>query len=323
MENRGRITVFYHYFEANDHYRDNFIYFLTTCYDKYVEYYITISGDVCSVDLIQQNNITYIRCENKNLDYGGFSTALSHIDKIHPADVLIFINCSVRGPFLPAYLRGPWTDTFTEFLKDDVHLVGTGISLIPENARVMSHLPADRFSPPYAAIQTTAYALTGTAVSYLRDLGFYDNRSSMSKDQIVAQYEVRLSLEIMKRGWKIHCLLPTYGSPHGSEPNLNLSARGGDPHQRRAFFSRSLHPVELIFIKTARHMLSDRELASHTYTALLDHQRRRGIAWAEGDRLLERLSNQIVRDMQTYQKFRKGLIWKIFRNSPPFRIFYP
>lgn len=321
MKTANRIAVFYHYFESNSHYRDNFVYFLSTCYREHIDFYISISDSKHSLDLFERPNIKYILCENKNLDFGGFSASLNSIESLDAYQSCIFINCSVRGPFLPDYFGGDWTDVFTRQLTGDVHLVGSGVSRVPENSRLITHLPAGVYAPPYDAIQTTAYALSQTALQRLIASGFYASDAAWTKDEVIALYEIRLSLEIRAMGWKSRCLLPTYGAGDGA--TLNLSARGGDPHQRRAFFSRTLSPHELIFVKTGRNMLSERELNSLTYTALLAHRRNGALPWAEGERLFERLEHFIREEMEAYRAFRKGFLWKTFRNTPPFRHFFP
>ena len=321
MKTANRTAVLYHYFESNSDYKDNFIHFLSTCYRPNVDFYISISDANHTLELIERSNIEYILCENRNLDFGGFSAALAGIDDLDAYSVFIFINCSVRGPFLPEYVGGDWTDVFTRHLTGDVHLVGTGVSRVPEDSRLITHLPEGVYAPPYDAIQTTAYALSRTALQHLIASGFYKTDATWTKDEVIALYEIRLSLEIRAQGWKIRCLLPTYGDADGAR--LNLSARGGDPHQHRAFFSRTLSPLELIFIKTGRNMLSERELASHTYTALLAHRRTGALPWVEGERLFERLERFMREDMEAYRAFRKSFLWKTFRNTPPFRHFFP
>ena len=321
MKTASRVAVFYHYFESNSDYRDNFIHFLSTCYREDIDFYISISDSNHTLELLERPNIKYIRCENRNLDFGGFSASLASIATLDAYDAFIFINCSVRGPFLPEYVSDDWTSVFTGRLLGDVHLVGTGFSRVPEDSRLITHLPKGAYAPPYDTLQTTAYALSREALRRLIDIGFYETDATWTKDQVIALYEIRLSLEIRAQGWKIRCLLPTYGEGDGAA--LNLSARGGDPHQRRAFFSRTLSPLELIFVKTSRNLLSERELKSHTYTALLAHRRNGALPWVEGERLFERLERFIREDMEAYRAFRKGFLWKTFRNTPPFRHFFP
>ena len=321
MKTANRIAVFYHYFESNHQYKDNFVFFLSNCYKENIDFYVSISSPQHTLELPERPNIKYILCENRNLDFGGYSASLSSVSSLEAYDSFIFVNCSVRGPFLPDYGGGEWTEVFTRHLNADVHMVGTGFSRVPEDSRLITHLPKGVYAPPYDTLQTTAYALSREAVKYLVASGFYESDAAWTKDEVIALYEIRLSLEIRANGWKILCLLPTYGDGDGA--TLNLSARGGDPHQRRAFFSRTLSPLELIFVKTGRSMLSERELNSHTYTALLAHRRRGSLAWNERDRLFERLERVVREDMQAYGAFRKSILWKTFRNTPPFRHFFP
>ena len=55
----------------------------------------------------------------------------------------------------------------------------------------------------------------------------------------------------------------------------------------------------------------------------LAHRRRGSLAWNERDRLFERLERVVREDMQAYGAFRKSILWKTFRNTPPFRHLFP
>ncbi len=78
---RNKKAVIYHYFEKNNIYRDNLIFFLNTAIDKDVDYFIYISG-TCSVNLPTPPNIEYIYIENKNYDFGAAISFSNHENKI-------------------------------------------------------------------------------------------------------------------------------------------------------------------------------------------------------------------------------------------------
>ena len=93
-------VVVYHYFERDAIYRNNLIYFLSVGILESVDYFIMISGE-CTVDLPNRKNVTYVRIENWNNDFGGYINffKIASSDKY---EFFIFINSSVRGPFLPS-----------------------------------------------------------------------------------------------------------------------------------------------------------------------------------------------------------------------------
>lgn len=271
MENRvkNKIAVIYHYFEANQNYRDNLIYFLSVAIRDDIDFYIIIAGD-CSVSLPEAININYLRTKNKNNDYGGYVEFLKNFKITH--DFYVFINSSVRGPFLPNYYDGCWVDPFISRLYDRNHLVGASIN----NLSISSdHSVAMRskydYLPPFNHVQTTAYALTCKALEHLYSIGFYGNEEVMTKDEVILNYEIRLSCEIRKQGWSISSI-SQFDADFDYVVNdfivLNPSAHNGDSQVRHGFYSRSFTPYDLIFIKTSRNILLPEDLASYTYAFL-------------------------------------------------------
>jgi hypothetical protein len=115
--------------------------------------------------------------------------------------------------------------------------------------------------------------MTNAAKNYLMKVGFFSNESTMTKEEVILSYEIGLSAEIIKNKWSISTILPIYRNFYGvenSEIPHNYSCKRGDMLQKNGFFSRTLTPFDLIFIKTNRDLLTDAELASYTYTGLLD-----------------------------------------------------
>lgn len=264
------IAVIYHYYENDRLYKENLIYFLCVGILPHIDYYIFVAGD-CTIGLPELKNVTYINMKNWNNDFGGhIKYVKSNFSKSYSN--FIFINSSVRGPFLPHYMRTDWTDVFTDLLKDDIHLVGSSINIL-SSASPNSLLFKDiyQYRPPYTHVQTTAFALSAEAFQYLIDIGFYDVDRELTKDEVIIHYELRLSQEILKKGWNFTSILPVYSSFDyrlKNENSNNTSSRGGDTLYKDAFYSRSLTPLELIFIKVNRDIIDTTALASITFTGL-------------------------------------------------------
>lgn len=264
-------AVIFHYFERDLIYKNNLIYFLSVGILESVDYFIVISGE-CTVELPERKNVIFIKTENWNNDFGGYIKFFQEVS-VDRYDFFIFINSSVRGPFLPSYADFPWVHAFTDRLRGDVHLVGASINILPESATHTRRFSAIYgYAPPYVHAQTTVYALSATAVRYLNTIGFYDVKSTLTKKEVIVHYELRLSQEIIRHGWNIGSFLPGYDCLNYrklSTPYPNVSSRNGDVLFEGAFFGRTLAPTEAMFVKVNRNMLSEIELASYTFTNLL------------------------------------------------------
>lgn len=309
--------VFYHYFEANSQYRDNLIYFLATAYRQDLDFLIIIS-ETCSIHLPNLDNIQYFHTENKNLDYGGYATAIKenhHL--IQNYKYFIFINSSVRGPFLPTYLNYKWSDIFISLLEKDVHLAGTTINILPKK-NLLSKKFANKFNypEPFSHVQTTAYALTHQALKYLIDIGFYNIPSIEDKDDIVVEYEIRLSQEIKKQGWNIKCFLSNYNTINYCQPHhdINLTSHNGDPLNAKAYFGRTLHALELVFIKTNRNLLSSIDLDSLSLSALQGQIPSPSIIhWKERAELVNRLNSHFLMKLEKEKTLKFKILIKIIK----------
>lgn len=287
--NVSKVAIFYHYFEANQFYKDNFIYFLSEAFNDACDFYIIISSE-CTVDLPQKTNINYIYAENKNNDFGGYIAAISQLTDIDAYDAYLFINSSVRGPFIPSIYPSNWVSFFTSKLTGDVHLVGSTINILPSASFIAAAFKEQfDYEEPYSHVQTTTYALSRVALKHLLKIGFYDVSERLDKLDVIVRYELRLTQEIKRNGWNIQCFLPTYNSIDYRlwHEDMNFSATNGDPLYSGAYYSRTAHPMELVFVKTNRNMISETDLASFTYTSLAQSNELLG-DWNERNLLSER-----------------------------------
>ena len=126
-----KTAIVYHYFELDETYRDNLIYFLNCGIDEHADYFIFIAGD-CGADLPAHPNVNYFHIKNENNDFGSIIEFCKN-PKSQGFDNYVFVNCSARGPFIPTYYSKPWHEAFTSRLVEDIAMVGSSINQLPEN----------------------------------------------------------------------------------------------------------------------------------------------------------------------------------------------
>ena len=254
----SKTLVIYHYYEKDSVYRDNLLHFLTFGYSEDIDYIIVISGNH-TLDLPSAQNIQYMYTENLGNDFGGYCRVINNTLDINKYEFFIFINSSVRGPFLMARDNKAWTNYFIDQLQEDVGMVGSTINILPiSSACSISYIDKFGKTNNLSHVQSTSYLLPKKSLAYLIKEGFFDSDPIHDKEAAIRDYEVRLSQLIKQNGWNLKCLLPEYNlidyrSPH---VDINPTSDHGDPCFKDAYFGRTIHPHEIIFIKTNRQIYS-------------------------------------------------------------------
>lgn len=249
----SKTLVLYHYFEKDQSYLDNLSHFLAFGFREDVDYLITLASEV-SVELPQAKNLKYLKVENRNYDFGGFSDALATVSNIKKYRSVIFINCSVRGPFMPEYLDiTQWTEPFANGLTESVALFG---------ATICSPNPKHKYFDPEATsqvhVQSFAYCLDSDTLHKLIEQGFYNTSSLLNRDEVVKHYEIGLSQQVLALGKNISCLVPEYQQDFHEVTRVeNLASIDGDAYKANQTFGRTLHPFETIFAKVNRGQSSE------------------------------------------------------------------
>jgi hypothetical protein len=264
--------VLYHYYEKDQSYIDNFAHFLRFGYYSSLDYLIVIAGE-CSVDLPSLDNVQYLFTENKNFDYGGYCLAIQTLDLWQRYDFYLFINSSVRGPFFPAYCNKKWISLFIDLISDEVGIVGSAISITPSSHSISTmyhekYGSLERNHDVLAHVQTTCYALSREVLGQLIKLGFYGENKDLNKDEVVRDYEIRLSQLILDMGLNLRCVLPEYNQTdyRKAHEDVNPMSREGDSGFEQSYFGRSAHPYESIFIKTSRKTFSENDLMCFAFS---------------------------------------------------------
>jgi len=265
--------VIYHFFQKDQSYIDNLIHFFAFGYSEDIDYIIVLAGNI-TITLPQFRNVRYLNTENSNHDYGGYCKAISTIAKIEIYDYIFFINSSTRGPFLVTTKKLNWTKPFIDLFEESVGIVGSSINILHGNTTFAS-LYNQKFTNPlnYAHVQTTAYALSRESLDILLKNGFYDQQPGLSKYDVVTQYELRLSQLLIAEGLNIRCLLPEYNrlDYRITIEDINATSHYGDVCYRNSYFGRTVHPYEIMFIKTNREMYNDKYLDRLSYSMLQNH----------------------------------------------------
>jgi len=223
-----KYLILYVYFETEDS-KLNLEFFLkngvVSIDDR--EFVFIIKGHKCSVVFPEQKNVKTIKMSNIAHDFGGWTMGLSNVD-ISQYSHFIFLNDTVRGPFIPRYLpKESWVKCFTSLLNDKVKLVGSTI-----NYQSIKHVQSMAFSTD----------LQGLKILIDEKIFNIDNCAKMSKGHLIRYCEMEMSNVLIKRGYEIE----------GLQLSENKKIPTNDIHYVGKYFGSTINPIETMFIKTNR-----------------------------------------------------------------------
>lgn len=258
MSGDKKICILYHYYEKDKSYKKNLSHFLEFGVTDRADLYLILAGGHCSLEIAPSDNLVVVKADNKNYDYGGYSEVLSGLVDSSKYEYFFFVNSSVRGPFIPPYVVNDkdWHDYFLELFSDDVGLVGASINILNKASR--HHGIYQQFfgeSSLLAHVQTPVFALRWESLKLLEKLKFFDTGNAWSRDEVVSRYEINLSRVIINSGWNIKCLLPEFNQfdyRAGDLDDICPDYFLGDTLFEGKYLGRTVHPYEIMFIKTGR-----------------------------------------------------------------------
>lgn len=249
----NKFVCLYAYYEKNEQYRNNLIYFLNNGgILENVDYFIIINGK-CSINIPNLKNIKVIRRKNKGFDFGAWSHVVqNYLIKSKQYEYYIFINSSVEGPHIPKSKNNKnWLEIFLElFSNEDIKMVGSTINILDKPWRYINNIDI-----PYTHIQSMFYILDKEAFIYLNNLKFFNEKKANKFthiDDFIYNYEIKLSQLILKNNWNINCIVPYYKNIDYRKIKHNINTTGSDVLFKNSFFGKTLQPEDVIFYKGYR-----------------------------------------------------------------------
>lgn len=249
----AKTLCLYAYYEKNQEYRDNLIFFIEHGLNTYSDYLFVISG-TSTVTIPSLPHVRVVQRYNSGFDFGAwsniFGTDAIVSDVVDNYDYFIFINTSVRGPFC----NGIWQHKFTDMINHDVKLVGTTINVCTSDFKQLEKLG---FSKPYTHVQSQLFAMDKECLDFLIEAKIFEAPTpDHSFQDIIELKEVGMSQYVLRNGWNINCILPKYRNIdyRKVKTNFNFSSVDGDPSYCGAYFGESYSHLDVIFIKTNRNL---------------------------------------------------------------------
>ena len=94
-------------------------------------YNFVLNGHESLIEIPESNNISVIKRDNIGYDFAGYRASLDSVE-LDDYDYFIFLNDTVRGPFVPNYIPNniTWVDMFLGGIDDKVKLVESDSKLL-------------------------------------------------------------------------------------------------------------------------------------------------------------------------------------------------
>lgn len=256
--------VTYIFSDTDPQYAENLRFFLKQGiygYDDGCDYKIVIQGLTTEQefppelapdleDLKAYPHVEVMKHKNECYDIGTIGWLYSVLgSQITKYSYFIWLNSSVRGPFLPSYLDGKyhWTRAFTEKLTDTTKLVGSTISC---------GMTGDH--PPALHVQTYAVAIDRVGLELLQG-----NRTIFTcydtMEDVVFFSERGISETILNAGYSIDSLMSRYQGINWQSARHLVDVYGcnGDlnPLQPGFYDGTDVGPMEVLFVKVKESFL--------------------------------------------------------------------
>jgi hypothetical protein len=141
-----RPLILYAYFDTENA-RRNLDYFLLHALHDGADFVFVLNGedDIESV-IPNEPNIRYVRRKNECYDLGAFAEVLIKDDLYKKYNKFITMNASIRGPFLPYWATGCWTDMFLDRVTNTTKVSSHAARLIRLCSAIFHCVTTNMFS---------------------------------------------------------------------------------------------------------------------------------------------------------------------------------
>jgi hypothetical protein len=250
----------FNYFEKNEEYKENCLYFIQHGINLNSDYIFVVNGE--SSIIFPQNFIVLYR-ENAGFDFQAYTHVIDDLNKkgqLHQYDYFIFINSSVRGPYINKHKLDNWQKTFIDMIKGNVKLVGTTINILngsndcvnvfDEGLKIYENIGVKR---PYTHVQSQMFVMDRECLFFLKDK-IFNNKDIDDFMTVVINKEIMMSQYVLLNGWNIDCIASLYkGHDYRIiKKDINPTSQCGDSYYPNCYFGKTLRPKDVIFFKTNR-----------------------------------------------------------------------
>ena len=242
--------------------------------------FVVVCQGMPAPDFVPRDRVLVVERENSGLDfeawYHGVHAALmatGTTQNFAPQSVaswiplitshfasFVFINSSVRGPYLPLWFHNlvvSWTTALTGGLNEHDKLVGTTMNRCGGNGG-WQLLPLSCSAPPHVQSMVFATDTVGMELLFLpkenRSPPIFAVRNSRNYDDTIKELEIGLSEVMREAGFGVRAISMSELAMeiHSQRDANNGKGLHGDLHFEQMYFGHNINPLDSLFWKTNR-----------------------------------------------------------------------
>tara|TARA_B100001027_G_scaffold112127_1_gene77377 strand:+ start:92 stop:841 length:750 start_codon:yes stop_codon:yes gene_type:complete len=231
--------LLYSYFETKES-QKNLEFFIKNgiSINNNIFYIFLINNYQYSVNIPYQKNIKIIVRPNIGHDFASWKDGLKSINRTF--DYYIFMNDTIRGPFLPRYIPKniSWYKMFCNLISDKVKLSGLTINYFPwgNKNKNLQHVQSMMFCTDKIGLE-----ILKKNIFHLKPLE-YENIYKKNRKNFITQFEIGMSKHIIKNDFQIAALYSCDIKKH----------KTGDVWYNNKYYGTTINPFETMFIKKNR-----------------------------------------------------------------------
>ena len=256
-EEKEKVLVVYAYYEEDwraenlEFFIDHAVFPNDLLHTYEIEYVFVINGWNISIQFPECDNIHVIYRENTGFDLCSWKTGIDYFfskaQNQNNFHYLILMNESVRGPFLPNFIKfSEWPKPFIELFKDNVKLVGTTCACGKEG-----------YFPLH--IQSMFLVLDRVSYQLIRDRLVC---GLQTKVDVINHFELSIARMVIDAGYNIACMsiwwrdwdFRNRAKTRERCKKWVTTHPYGDNYYPGKGEGGDLYPLELIFFKTSRNV---------------------------------------------------------------------
>lgn len=279
-----RPLILYAYADSEDGTAlENLMFFIAHGLHAAADFVFILNGETDASALVpEKDNIRLVQRPNECYDLGAYAEVLLKDDLYKNYKRFITMNASVRGPFIPYWSEGCWTDMFLSKVTEEVKLVG-----ITANCWPTFHIQSMIWATDLIGIETLLFP-PQKALDYLsthpiklppasEDTDMTTSTTTPSNDPTfpppspettrvhqapgingcfqdwdsAVAAEVSSTSLILAAGYKVDAMMSAY---HGNAEyeNARTCEKNRDLLWEGEYFGISVHPFDTVFMKANR-----------------------------------------------------------------------